>query len=59
MGADAARMVRDGTIELIPDFHKHEWYRWMGNLLYSMLHLFLILLVLLLLLFIHFVYFSR
>jgi hypothetical protein len=31
MGADAARMVRDGTIELIPDFHKHEWYRWMGT----------------------------
>ncbi|ELR21946.1 valine-tRNA ligase [Acanthamoeba castellanii str. Neff] len=31
MGADAARMVRDGTIELIPDFHKHEWYRWMEN----------------------------
>ncbi len=35
MGADAARMVRDGTIELIPDFHKHEWYRWMGNSRYS------------------------
>jgi len=31
MGAEAARMVKNGTIELLPDFHKHEWFRWMGT----------------------------
>ncbi|KAL6055400.1 valine--tRNA ligase, variant 2 [Balamuthia mandrillaris] len=31
MAEEAARLVREGEMEIVPQFHKDEWFRWLNN----------------------------